>query len=415
MVAFQSLGALSEYLAARPAVEVVDAGVPLGDLVEVNAENVLRNQPSVRKVVNFIARNVASVPLHLFERISDTDRERVTDHVLAEVLGQPAPKVTPYRFWRDVMIDQLIHDRYCVLFTETDTGLTLTRLPAKRVRFKADPDLGVMQTVRFRRSDGEVVEFEPDQCIYDVGYSPRGANGLSPIETLREILAESLEAVEYRRSVWKNGARIPQVIERPKDTAWTDTARERFVNDMANFRKGGGKEGKMPVLEDGMQIKEVTSFRPRDTLDLEGRKLTDAEVASAYFIAPELVGAREGTYSNVDAFRQMLYRDSLGPWLFALEQSLNTHLTPVYAGGRRLYIEYNLDAKLRGSFEEQNKVLRSAIGAPYLTRNEGRARLNLPAIDGGDELVVPLNVVQDENEGRPPADDPDSNEGDETP
>src|SRR5690606_12475527 len=27
------------------------------------------------------------------------------------------------------------------------------------------------------------------------------------------------------------------------------------------------------------------------------------------------------------------------------------------------------------------------------TRNEARARANLPAIDGGDELVTPLNVI----------------------
>ena len=142
-----------------------------------------------------------------------------------------------------------------------------------------------------------------------------------------------------------------------------------------------------------MEIKEVTSFRPRDTLDLEGRRLTDAEVASAYFIAPELVGAREGTYSNLEAYRQMLYRDSLGPWVVAREQALNVHLVPQFAGTRRLYVESNLEAKLRGSFEEQARVIQSSTGAPWLTRNEARARQNLPAMPGGDELVVPLNVL----------------------
>ncbi|NKS73128.1 phage portal protein [Rhodococcus hoagii] len=91
----------------------------------------------VRKVTGFIARNVASVPFHLYERKDDTDRPRVTDHVIAAALGQPRRKVTPYRFWHDVMMDQLLHDRYCITFSVDDRGeLVLTRLPANRVRFK---------------------------------------------------------------------------------------------------------------------------------------------------------------------------------------------------------------------------------------------------------------------------------------
>lgn len=394
MVAFSSLGQLGEYVAnASPAIELVDPGYPLGQAPDINAENVLRNQPSVRKVTGFIARNVASIPLHLFERISDTDRRRITDHPLAGPLSTPAPKVTPFRFWHDVMMDYLLHDRYAILFGLGTAGdLTLKRLPANRVRL-IGTGVDAVEKVRYTNNRGERVDLDPAVCIYDAGYSPRGVNGLSPIDTLRHLLAESAEAVEYRRAVWRNGARVPQIIERPAGATWTDPARDRFKSDFANFRRGGGAEGGVPILEDGMQLKEVTSFRPKDTNDLEGRRLTDAEVASAYFIAPELVGAREGTYSNLDAFRQMLYRDSLGPWITALEQAVNIHLIPEFAAGRRLYTEFNIEAKLRGSFEEQAKVLQTSTGAPWLTRNEARARANLHAVDGGDDLVVPLNVL----------------------
>ena len=33
------------------------------------------------------------------------------------------------------------------------------------------------------------------------------------------------------------------------------------------------------------------------------------------------------------------------------------------------------------------------MGAPFLSRNEARARLDLPAIEGGDDLITPLNVL----------------------
>ncbi|MCU6429201.1 hypothetical protein KWH77_23685, partial [Enterobacter sichuanensis] len=55
---------------------------------------------------------------------------------------------------------------------------------------------------------------------------------------------------------------------------------------------------------------------------------------------------------------------------------------------------FNIEEKLRGSFEEQAAVASAAVGAPYMTRNEIRRANNLPAIPGGDELVVPLNLSE---------------------
>jgi phage portal protein BeeE len=142
-----------------------------------------------------------------------------------------------------------------------------------------------------------------------------------------------------------------------------------------------------------MTLKKVDAFSPAETKTIEGRQLTDVEVASAYHIAPELVGAREGNYSNVEAFRQMLYRDGLGPMFVAWEQVINSMLVQDFNADGDLYVEADIDAKLRGSFEEQAKVLSTATGGPYLLRAEARARMNLPEIEGADELIVPLNVV----------------------
>jgi hypothetical protein len=56
-------------------------------------------------------------------------------------------------------------------------------------------------------------------------------------------------------------------------------------------------------------------------------------------------------------------------------------------------VEFDLTEKLKGSFEERAGILQASVGGPWLTRNEARADNNLPPIEGGDELIVPLNVV----------------------
>lgn len=386
-------------------IPVVDPGSPLelmlGDRSQ--TEQFWRSQPNLRKVVDFVARNVASIPLHLYDRESDTERLRVTDHQISHVLRTPQRRVGAYRFWHSVLSDGLLYDRWCVLKAwDKNDRLELVQVPSWRLRIDVDP-LRRVTALRYWQGDRvggdhpEWVDIDLDEAIFDFGYAPRTA-GLTPVRTLRDVLDESAEAVRYRRDVWENGARMPGYISRPADTPqskWTPEQRDRFAAHMrAVYGKDGTNAGGMPVLEDGMTIQSTDVFSPQDANDLEGRRLSAIEVAAAFHIAPELVGAQQGNYSNVREFRQMLYRDSLGPYIKAWEDALNAQLVADLAGAdTTLYVEANVESKLRGSFEEQAQVMQSATGAPWMTRNEARAMQNRAPIDGGDDLVVPLNVL----------------------
>lgn len=358
----------------------------------ISPQTVWAEQPSVRKVVDFAARAIASTPLKVYRRVSDTDRQRVTDHPLARILAQPSNGMIPFRFWHAILVDWLLWDKFGALKSTRDDvarPLELKRVSPHRLRFSDDG----FDTVTNIMIDS-TVKIAPEAMLYGYGYSPFGLGGLTPMETLSAILQESTEAVAYRRSIWRNSARVPVVIQRPATAPdWSPEAKSRFAAGWRSYASGGGSEGGSPILEDGMTLAKVDAFSPKDTQDIIGRQLTDAEVSSAFHIAPELVGARQGTYSNVEAFRQMLYRDALGPWFLPWEQTINTMLVPDFDTTGELYVEADVDAKLRGSFQEEAAVMSTAVGAPWLTRNEARARKNLPALEGGDDLVTPLNVI----------------------
>ncbi|MCR8947223.1 phage portal protein [Streptomyces sp. OUCMDZ-4982] len=395
--AFPDLNQLGSYLVAN-GIRVVDPGVPLSQYADTAAAaRVWETQPSVRKVVDYIARQLCTIPWHVYERVSDTDRRRVTDHPLAQLLSQPAPMRSPARLWHATLVDWLIYDRWCqqvLPSADTASGFELRRKPARRFHILADDD-DQADALHLISSTGRAeVVLLPAPYLYDHGYATVGADGTSPMMTLRQILAEQAEAVEWRRSVWRNGARVPAVIERPADASvWSKDAKARFQSAFNAFMGRGSQAGGTPILEDGMKLVTVNAFNPQETQDIEGRKLTDAEVASAYHIAPELVGAREGTFSNIDAFRQMLFTISLGPYVTQWQDVLNSMLVPMLAPGSNLYVEANLEAKLRGSFTEQAALLQTAVGAPYMLRSEARAVQNLPHVEGTDELVTPLNVT----------------------
>jgi HK97 family phage portal protein len=393
------------YMGSGGIFPVADPGYALLTGQRSTVEAVWRSQPNVRKVVDFVARNVASIPIHAFDRVSDTDRRRLTDHPLADVIRQPRSRMSAYRFWHSVLSDGLLYDRWAVLKQPRGDGrgLELVQVPSWRLWFRVDA-LKRVESVWYWVGDQERVaddrdgwrELPLESLIFNYGYAPSTA-GLSPIETLADMLAETAEAVAYRRQVWKNGARVPAYIRRERDPIgqeWSPQARQRFADGFrAAYTGDGPNAGGVPVLEDGMTLNALTAFSPHDAMDLEGRTLSAIETAAAFHIAPELVGARQGNYSNVREYRQMLYRDSLGPYITDWEGVLNAQLVPDLADGRVLYVEANVEAKLRGSFEEQAQMMSSAIGAPWLTRDEGRALMNRSPIEGGDQLVVPLNVI----------------------
>jgi HK97 family phage portal protein len=383
-------------------IPVMDPGTPLEVWVgqhRSEVERFWRTQPNLRKVVDFIARSVASIPLNAFERVSDNERVRLSGEPLADTLRRPQPRMSPYRFWHAVLSDGLLYDRWAVITAPNEAGgLDLIHIPSWRLWFKVDP-LNRVVAIKYwtgdsvGRGDEQWIDVPLDDVIFDHGYAPRTA-GLSPVETLRDILDENAEAVRWRREHWEQGARVPAQVTRPATAPkWEDAHRTRFVEAMRAYTRKGARAGGLPLMEDGMKIEGLDIFKPRDAEDIEGRRLSAVETAAAYHIAPELVGAREGTYSNVDAFRQMLYGPNLGPYVEAWEGALNAQLAPRFAAGRQIYIEANVESKLRGSFIEQAQILQSATGAPYLTRNEARTLSNRSPLPGGDELVIPLNVL----------------------
>lgn len=392
---FQDAASLGSWSASVGGVELVDPGIPLLDFPGRHGA-AWDNQPAIRRVVGFIARQLAATSLHAYKVDTDGGRERVYDTRLAKFLRKPAvaPGQTAMRFWESMHIDRLLHDRMFAIHVynkKTGEFEGLRRLPAHRA--KAHGDDGVVELISYTRRDGQTVSFTPDECFFDVGYSVRNANGTSQLTTLAAILAESDAAVEYRRKLMANMAQVSSIIERAAGMKWTPESRKRFEADLRDFIRGGGREGGALLLEDGMTMKPIQAFAPKDVQDLEGRKLTDIEVATAYWIPPELLGLREGTHSNIAAFREMLFSVALGPDYVAWEQSVNDGLVPLLSPDGTEFAETNLESKLRGSFAEQSDVITRAVGGPTMTRNEGRKLRNLPPIPGGDELITPLNVA----------------------
>jgi HK97 family phage portal protein len=358
-----------------------------------------RSQPHLRTVVDFVARNVAQLGLHSYDRVSDTDRRRVAAGPLASLLRRPNPDQTLYELVYALVADLALYDIAFWWVARSPSGEWMVRpIPA------AWGPIGMGGTV-FAPAEylvqpphsAEPMSIPADQMIVFHGWDPADpSQGSSKVHALKLILSEQIHAYTYREQVWRKGGRVSSVIKRPADAPeWSAKAKERFRREWQNqYSADGPGAGGTPILEDGMTL-ERTAFSAREDQFVDAATLSLTTVASVYQVNPTMVGVLDNAnYSNVREFRRMLYGDSLGPWLTMIQDRLNSFLLPRLGEPESRYVEFNLAEKLRGSFEEQAAVLQASVGRPWMTADEARALQNMPALGGdAEELVTPLNVL----------------------
>lgn len=362
-----------------------------------SASQMYRTQPHLRTVVSFLGRNIAHLGLHAYRRLNTTDRERDTSSPLGLWLSgnRANPTMTMYDMVFAIVVDLALYDRAFMLPYEGADGWEIYRVPPVWITPSKKDALGITE-YKIGWGDGAGTTVPREKIVAIEGYSPSSVTGVSPaINSLKDVLAEQIQAMKYRRQLWARGGRVSSVLERPVGAPrWSDSARESFREDWyAKYTGSGTHAGGTPILEDGMTLNRV-DYSAVDQQYIEGLKLSFTTVASVFHINPTMVGVLDNAnYSNVKEFRKMLYGDTLGPTIAQLESAFNAWLLPIMGADRDTYVEFNVAEKLQGDFETQAQFLQSAVGRPYMSANEARAKLNLRAVDDGDDIVTPLNVL----------------------
>jgi len=364
-------------------------------------EDMFRTQPNLRTLVSFLARNIAQLGVHTFERVSDTDRVRNRTDPLALLLKSPNDDMTTYDLLYRWVADRALYDEALWVIEpnlDRDSGWELRPIPPKWItRFGGGDHFGPAWVEITPPGATSATRVPRKNYMYFHGWDPANlSSGSTPVAALKSILQEQIHAISYRDQIWRRAGRVGVTVSRPKEApGWTPEQKKAFkeVLDSKMSGKDGGDAGGSIILEDGMTLKRET-FSAHEEQFVEHAKLALATVCQVYHVNPTMIGQNDAAnFSNVREFRRMLYGETLGPIINELTSAINRFLVPMVALKDGLYVELNVQEKLKGSFEEQAAVMSTMVGRPIMSLNEGRALYNLPAMDNGDDVVVPLNVL----------------------
>lgn len=380
-------------------INVSISGDAPNQVLNLSAKELYQTQDNLQAVVNFLANSIAQLPLKVYERDGETDRKRNRDSVASKLLWKPNEDQTSFEFVRALMVEYFVFGSVYVWVlpdADSESRYQLRIVPTEWIVGSQSGTAYAPDTIRVCvKNGGTAVDIPRTEFVQFKTYSAGNPSGyLSPISALRQVLLEQVEAGRFRRQLWKSSGRLNAQIIRPKDVApWDDEQRKKFATAFREaWGAGGSKAGSIPIMEDGMEIKPFsTSFKESEWAN--SVKLSREAVSAAYGVNPSLIWHSDTqTYASSKDNARALYAECLGPVLQMLQQRINTFLIPMVDDNPNLYVEFDLTEKLKGSFEERASILQTSVGAPWLTRNEARADMNLAPIEGGDELITPLNV-----------------------
>lgn len=391
-------------MVSKPSIiNVTLSGDTSTQVLNMTATELYRTQDNLRAVVDFLSNSIAQLPLKVYVRDDEAKRKRDRTSEAALLLWRPNDYMTQFEFVRGLVMEYFVFGAvyvWVVPSAESASGWDLHIVPTNWVMMSNNSTAYKPGTIRiYAQNGGNAVDIPENEFIQFKTYSPGHPGGfLSPISALRQTLLEQVEAGKFRRQLWRSSGRLNAQIIRPKDVSpWDEKTKKAWVEAFREaWGSGGSKAGSIPLMEDGMEIKPFqTSFKESEWS--QSVVLSRESVAAAYGINPSLIWhSNTQTYASSKDNARALYAECLGPTIQMLQQRINAFLLPKIGAKPGTYVEFDIEEKLKWSFEERASILQSAVGGPWLTRDEARAELNLAPLPNGQgkQIITPLNVTE---------------------
>jgi HK97 family phage portal protein len=219
---------------------------------------------------------------------------------------------------------------------------------------------------------------------------PGETRGISRVTALKDNFGLALALESYAARFFGQGASTNGIIEFPGNL--TPEQAKQLVDGFDARHKGFRKSHKTGVLSGGAKFVQTTVANDQAQF-IDSRRMAVEDVARAFNIPPHLLGLPgTNTYSSVEQNNIAFVTHTLRPIVQKLESAF-TGLMVNEPGGSTAFIKFTLDGLLRGDANSRFTAYSVGLQAGYLTINDIRRLEDLPPVDGGEIIRVPLASV----------------------
>ena len=370
--------------------------------------SVLTRNSTVMSCVGVKARSIGQLPIRIMAEVEPgvfvdatrSDKVGARDKAKAKsvqnLLANPNNFQSTYEFWYQWMMwhelsgeaftlwwrkDQDIStqtplEMYIMDSTLIAVTITPTRYPSYRL---STPSYGFSQDQ----------QLASHQVMHMKDAAWQGSAGFNKGILATELVGLDQDIDLYANYVMQNGAKpsglfvteanIPdgkykEIAARIKE-AW---------NQMTGSRTSDpSKAGQGMLLDNGMKYMPIDMLTLQDADAAALKVQTMKRICGLFGVPPAMLGVSDGKYNNTQTMMDEFYKSTMYPILVNVQQKLKQQL---FVGYPSLHIEFDTRDFLKGAPLDQMNYITAAVSNGIMTPNEARAYVNMPALDGADEL-----------------------------
>jgi HK97 family phage portal protein len=360
----------------------------------VTAATALRT-PAVMACVRLISGAVANMPCAIKRRVDDRTRLSLTDHPVWRLMNRrPNKWQKPAQFKRMMQGHVLLRGNAYAAKIRGVRGDVIALIPLhpERVIKRQYSDF-TCDYVYTSLSGGSQVLQESD-VMHLMGLSLDGVTGLSPISYMRETIGEARAMQAHGATVFENGANVSGAFKLPAGRTLSADQIEGLRTQLDEYRSGGSRDGKVIVLEDGLEFEQM-ALSAEDAQWIEARKFSRGDIAMFFGVPPHMIGDTDkgtswgsGLETQGQGFVTFTLEDHLTMW----EEAIGADLID-WEANPDIYARFNRNALVRGDLKARWEAYVKAMQWGVYSPNDVRQLEDENPRDGGDVYYDPPNAA----------------------
>ena len=352
--------------------------------------------PAFNRGVNLLSEMVAMLPVKLYRKISDSEREEARSHNQYGLFHTMANDYMTAGQFRYVSQRNLLLYGNAYAFKNKIRGVVRKLTPIHPPRVRVEQNDNLMITYVVTMPSGLERKYTADDIWHLRAHSEDGVVGISPVQEHRETLAMCIAAEQHGAMLFSNAAKPGGILHTDSKVSEEDIKK---ITDSWHSSVGGGNKYSTAVVDNGFKFSPL-AMDNEHVQYIEIRQFLVAEIARILGIPPILLWHSDtaSTFASAKELVQAFLKFSLDPWLTLWEENYNTQV--ISGTSDKFYSEFVRQGIERMDLSSRMESYAKAIQNRIMNPNEVRQRENMNGYDGGDEFLNPNITPGGQDDGQ---------------
>lgn len=366
-----------------------------------DVERGVQSEATYYACLKVLSEALGKLPLRLMQTTADTGVQPLLSHRYYRVLlERPNRFMSASVFW--TYIERCRNHNgngYAIIDEHDPEHPQLWPMDPDKVMVYYDDGRKVLNDVTdvyyvYNTPDGPVT-FSSDEVLHFKAHQTvDGIVGVPVQEQLANTIRGNVKAQDLVNKMYDNGMTAKAVLQY---TGGLDDAKvEALVKGVEAYAAGKlkerGVENIIP-LPVGMTLTPL-SVKLADSQFIEVKQYSALQIAAAFGVKPYQIGDyTKSSYASAEAQQLSFLIDTLLFNIKQYEEEISWKLLSDAEAQQGITAKFNTSVLLRTEFQTLVTTLSTAVQSFLFTPNEARERLDLPHVDGGDQLLGNGNAI----------------------